>query len=133
MDGPKPHSKRKSRLLTKTEAVGILAVVVLAGGAYLLYPRPALTSNIIQCGFTQWGIFPLQTQAGQSFTTINATETTVTSYTTSTTVAQKPGYVAYTFTTYSNASVLDPILVYAGNITLCTYLSTTFSINSSKT
>lgn len=104
----------------------------MASAAFVLYPRPTPTSTVVQCGFTRWAVFPLETESGTSFVTVNATETTVTSYTTVTTSSDHPGAVVTTYTTYSNISALEPGMYYAGNITECTYLSSTLSVSSNS-
>ena len=109
----------------------MVIVALLIVGAFFLYPKPAPSSNLVQCALTRFGIFTVVSLVGAVTQTVNATETSVTTYTTTTSARGSVGKVVSSVITYTSISAYLPDMIAAGNATICTYYTTSLSQNSS--
>ncbi len=109
---------KKTRQRHPVPIVVSIAVVVVLALSLVVYLRPTPTSNSVFCGMLRYAVFSATTINGGSTVTENLTETSVTTYTTNTSVAASFGHVTSSLTTYT------PIgFIRAGNETICTYIS----------
>lgn len=111
--------------------VAVVIVALLVVGAFFLYPKPAPSSNLVECAMTRFGIFTVVTLEGAVTQTVNATETSTTTYTTTTSVRGSIGKIVTSVVTYTSISAYLPDMIAAGNASLCTYYTASLSTNSS--
>ena len=114
----RPRQKKTGQHITLPIAIATTVVVVVLAVSLIVYLSPKSTSNTVFCGMLRYAVFPAVSVVGGQTVTENLTETSVTSYTTNTSVAASVGRVVSTLTTYSPVGFNG-----AGNVTICTYIS----------
>jgi hypothetical protein len=122
----KPKKHHVGRIL-----VSVLLIVVIVGAAAFYLTRGVSTTTIY-CGVFQYLEFGADSVVGTSTENVTETMTTAVSYTTTTDVPAKVGFISSTTTTTTDADGYP-----AGVATICKYISanstSVSSISSSST
>jgi len=97
----------------------VIVVVIIIVSAYDFYPRPRVTTDVVTCNVLTYAIISIESVVSSSTIPLNVTETSITSYSTITSVRGTPGQVIISTTT-------SPVAGFNGygQDTFCTYLGT---------